>query len=897
MTNKPAAALPVDASDWAEVSPWFDRALDAGPLQLTAWLDALPPAMARHRELLRRLLLDHAQVETDDFLGRGAGPATTPRDIGPYRLLRELGRGGMASVWLAERRDAAPARPVALKLPHAGLATGAFAERLRRERDILAALAHPHIARLFDAGISAEGQPYIALEYVEGRSIVEACDAARQPPRSRVALFGQVLDAVQHAHARLVIHRDLKPSNVLVDDEGRVRLLDFGIAKVLVDGRGEATELTLDRGAAMTLDYASPEQVAGLPLGTASDIYSLGVLLYELLAGRRPYHLSPLPPAELVQAMQRLDIAAPSAVAGDEAAAARGLGGPALRRELRGDLDSIVLKALKPRPQDRYETAAAFRADLERWLRGDTVLARPDSRAYRLRKFVGRHRWAVAGVAASTLAIGTASIGYALQAREALRERDYARAMADRSDATARFLNDLLVEAAQGGKPVSLAQLLERSEQLVARSYQDNPDHRAAVLDTLANYYVTVGQQAKGADLMAQAVALAASSPDPALLDQLRCNQAFAESKLGHADAARRTLQQTLTHEFRDPRVRVVCTLYLSFIGHDLHDREASLRYARQALEQLRAQDQPLPELEAELLGNLGTAYQDNGRSAEAALWFDRALQKYRALGRDRGPVAMTVRNNWSSMLTEAGDPRAALALLDEMVDDARRGGGAAPPLYVYANRAHGLRFVGRYAEAKTAYEALLAAAREHDAVPLMVSAWAGLSAVAREQGDLVASARDVAQAQALLDARGPAAAGAAARLRFERALLDLAQGRAEPARAALQALLAQPAAPAAEVATLTALARAETATGHAAEAVAHARRAVALGESLQGGRAASNRTGGAWLELGRALAATHDGAGAADALHHAQAHLGSTVEPAQAQRAELQRLLAGSPA
>lgn len=294
--------MKIDVQHWPAISALFDQALDLPEEQRRPWLDELPEGQRAHRHTLELLLNDHAHVETQNFLHSlprvGVAPETTPpavaegeRMVGPYRLLRELGRGGMGSVWLAERADGLLKREVALKLPHQGPATRAFAERLVRERDILASLVHPHIASLYDAGVTAQGQPYIALAYVAGCTLIEHCKAQELGVRESVALFQQVLQAVQYAHAHLVIHRDLKPSNVPVDERGQVHLLDFGIAKLLVDGKAEATDLTLDAGQALTPDYASPEQIAGGAISIASDVYSLGVLLYEVLAGQRPYRL------------------------------------------------------------------------------------------------------------------------------------------------------------------------------------------------------------------------------------------------------------------------------------------------------------------------------------------------------------------------------------------------------------------------------------------------------------------------------------------------------------------------------------------------------------------------------------------------------------------------------
>ncbi len=893
---------------WPAVSELLDEALDLPSEEARReWLRGLPPHARPFSDTLEQLLRDHAHVQTGDFLAKPAAAARlgarrneavvegAGRIIGPYRLLHELGRGGMGSVWLAERVDGLLKRAVALKLPHPGLAARGLAERLARERDILAALAHPHIARLYDAGVTADGQPYISLEYIEGRTIVEDCDAQRRDVRARIELFLQVLDAVQYAHAHLVIHRDLKPSNVLVDAQGQVKLLDFGVAKLMIDGRGEVTELTLDAGAALTPDYASPEQILGKPLSTASDVYSLGVLLYQLLTGARPYRLLRQGGASLAQAIAGVDIPRPSAaIAGDEpAAAARGATARQLARALRGDLDTIVLKALKAQPEQRYESVEALRADLQRHLKGEPIRARPESRLYVLGKFVARNRLAVAGAAASVLAVLIAAVGYAIQAQVAARERDYAQAQADRSDATARFMNDLLVEAAQSQRPISVNELLARSEKLIADSYRDDPNHRAAIFEMLANYYRMAGGTSKAADLIARAIAAARGAADPALLDQLRCTQAFVNSLLGRVDEAKSELESILGGTIRDPRHRVTCTLYRSSIAQNNGDKAAALRYAQQAQQALRAAKLHLPEVEAEVLGALGTAYKDNGRYADAETHFAESLQRYAELGRGRGHNAQSVRNNLALLRLEAGIPRAALSMLDEILSIGREEQSTAPPpLYMLVNRAAVLQLVGRYDEAVVAAKSVLELARERGNDELAVGALLTLEAVAKDCGDLSEAERLFAQAQAITDARLAPSSRSAMRTRLARGLLDLALGKPQAAYASFDVALRSPSTLPGTVVALIGRADAQRGLGRFDAALDDARRAVSMAEMLRSMNSHSVLIGCAWLAVGQVLNARGDSDGAARALETAIEHLSQTVEPAQVQLVTARRLL-----
>lgn len=299
------------AEELRRLSKMLDQALDMPEAERSAWIDSLQGDAATLGPTLRRMLEASPERETADLLSRGpqftavglfecAECFAVGDTVGPYLLVRELGRGGMGHVWLADRRDGNLKRQIALKLPVSGLRRGLLVERFARERDILASLTHPNIARLYDAGVTSDGQPFMALEYVHGRSLTSYCDGGKLDITHRIGLVLQVLDAVQYAHSRLVIHRDLKPGNILVTEDAQVKLLDFGIAKLLADEKGESAEALTQVGAiAFTPDYASPEQVRGESLGTASDVYSLGVVLYELLCGHRPHKRGRNPAASL----------------------------------------------------------------------------------------------------------------------------------------------------------------------------------------------------------------------------------------------------------------------------------------------------------------------------------------------------------------------------------------------------------------------------------------------------------------------------------------------------------------------------------------------------------------------------------------------------------------------
>jgi serine/threonine protein kinase/TolB-like protein/Tfp pilus assembly protein PilF len=416
--------MELSALQMARMSRLLDEVLPLDEAARRLWLGKLATEDQDLESALRQALLapDGSVAEVLSTLPKvESGPHTVAHGlklgerVGPYALVRELGAGGMAEVWLAQRADGAYKREVALKLPVLARLRKDLALRFERERDILASLEHPNIARLYDAGVSGEGLPYLAMEFVAGQALTEWCDAHRLGLRERLKLFLQVLDAVQYAHDQHVIHRDLKPPNILVTQSGQVKLLDFGVAKLLCEvDEAQSTALTRMYGQALTPEYASPEQLRGEAVDAASDLYALGVVLYELLCGSRPYRLKPgASMAQLELAIASARVEKPSTQLGLEAVDKRATTREKLARRLRGDLDAIVLKAIARQPAERYSSAAALADDLQHYLSGEPVEARPDRFFYRLGKFVLRQR---AGVAASTagVVLVAASIGFVL---------------------------------------------------------------------------------------------------------------------------------------------------------------------------------------------------------------------------------------------------------------------------------------------------------------------------------------------------------------------------------------------------------------------------------------------------------------------------------------------------
>ena len=496
---------------WQRVSELFEAALDLPKDGRLVWLDAECGDDVALRAEVQRLLDADAAAESAEFLQHGV-PTPTPqqwsglhaedyepgsRRFGAYRLLRLIGQGGMGEVHLAERADGVFEQRVALKLlPHP---TPGLVQRFELERRILARLEHPNIARLLDGGIGADHIPYFAMEYVDGEPITQYVTQRVLDVAQTLRLFLGVCDGVQYAHRNLVVHRDLKPSNILVTADGTPKLLDFGIAKVLqATGRSDATQTA---ARAFTPDYAAPEQIRGDLITTATDVYALGVVLYELLAGRRPYTFKGHS-GSLEQAILDTEPAAPSSV--EEL--------PQRRRSLRGDLDRIVLTALAKEPNRRYSSAEALATDLRRYLEGRPIAARGDSTAYRIRKFVRRNRAAVAaGVAVAFALVAATAVS--------LQQAHIARAQAARAEAVNGFLDSIFrsIDPANAkGREVGAKELIDAGAQRVDRDLAAQPAAAAQLHATLGDTYLALGDYAK-AEAQYRAT-LAQAQPDQARL-------------------------------------------------------------------------------------------------------------------------------------------------------------------------------------------------------------------------------------------------------------------------------------------------------------------------------------------------------------------------------------------
>jgi len=528
---------------WRQIDDLFAQALDRPPDERAAFLDEACAATSPLRANVEALLAA-SDASSDAFLheidlDQAAAliesvdePALTGQQIGPYRILRELGRGGMGAVYLAERADGQFDQQVALKLIKRGMDSEAILRRFLHERQILARLQHVNIARLLDGGVSADGQPYFAMEYVEGVSMTAYCDGRRLEVEARLRLFEKVCRAVQYAHANLVVHRDLKPSNMLVTEAGELKLLDFGIAKVLGDdAQADGATLTEAGFRVMTPEYAAPEQVRGEAVTTATDVYALGVVLYELLTGHRPYQFERRTPEAVARVIGEAQPERPSTavsrsaevrrgdgtmetITPEEVSRARGTKPERLSRRLSGDLDVVVLKALRKEPERRYASAEAFVEDIQRHLAGMPVGARRDTVGYRASKFVQRHKVGVAASAAlavlAMLAVGFA-VAMALQQAKTARETTKTEEVKD-------FLVSLFEVSdpdESKGETITARELLDEGAARVETELADQPEVQAEMMTVVGEIYQKLGLYDPARPLLERALTLRQSLYGP----------------------------------------------------------------------------------------------------------------------------------------------------------------------------------------------------------------------------------------------------------------------------------------------------------------------------------------------------------------------------------------------
>jgi serine/threonine-protein kinase len=745
---------------WSEADQLFDQALELPPTERERFLDQCCAANSALREQVQALLRADAAAENfleldgwrlvEPLVRQPEADRATGRGVGPYRVVRELARGGMGVVYLAERADGQFEQRVALKLIKRGMDSDEIHRRFLAERQILARLNHPHIARLLDGGVSAEGQPYFAIEYVDGTTITAHCAERNLGIEERLGLFLDACDAVRYAHQHLVVHRDIKPSNVLVTPDGQVKLLDFGIAKLLSQEGAEETGLTETGVRMMTPEYATPEQVRGQAVTTATDVYALGTVLYELLAGRRAHRLESRTPVEVERIVCHVEPPPPSSVAS-----------AALRKRLGGDLDTITLRALRKEPDRRYPTVEQLAGDVRRHLAGRPVTARPDTWRYRVVKFVGRHRLGVAAGVVIALSLVGGLAGTIWQARIAAERARVASAEA----AKQRAVRDFLVQLFQAsdprqarGREITAREILDRGRRGIDTALAEHPEVRAELLTVLGIVHRSLASYAPADTLFGQAVGLTRrleGNVQPELAARL---SEWATNLMQQDQNARAAslLEEAITRLRSDPAHEAMLAQPLRMRGWAQANQgkyAEAVALGREALAiDLRYRGDGTAEV-AEDLSELSNALFRSGdvaggdSAARAALTIRR-----RTLGPDH-PELLSAMADAAVMRGESRDYVEAEKLFREVVAGRRRLYPGGHPELAMALEELGywveMQARSRYPEAESLYVQALAMYRsqlgpEHSEVARTLSSVGG---VRYEMGDLPAGVRDMSEA------------------------------------------------------------------------------------------------------------------------------------------------------
>jgi eukaryotic-like serine/threonine-protein kinase len=736
---------------WEAFSSLLGDLLDLDPEARRRRLDEIEQSDPASAAELRGLLAGQTAINNAAFLeGRplGIDASLAGQTVGNYTLEAHLGHGGMGNVWLARRSDGRFDSKVAVKLLNLALIGRGGIERFEREGRFLARLTHPHIARLIDAGVAGGNQPFLVLEYVPGVAIDAWCDDRRLPIADRVKLFLDVLSAVAHAHSNLILHRDLKPSNIFVTDDGQVKLLDFGIAKLIDEETmgSDMTELTRAAGRPFTPEYAAPEQVQNSAVTTATDVYTLGILLYKLLAGTHPIPCS----GSMVDQLRAVVDSEPTRPSetvgrgGEQTASLRGLSAQRLSKLLTGDLDNILSKALKKNPAERYGTVTAFADDLKRYLNHEPVSACADSMSYRLRKFVRRNRLGVGAAAAVALSLMMGLAATIWQSREASRQRDRALLALTRAETESDFVDQMITGTWAADERISRSEFLARSEQLAMRALNNQPEQQSTVLLSLGSFYAAGGDFPHADELQRRAVDLLPPNSDLSWRAKSECAESLTNWSIKGAPADQARIAGWASRPDIDPDVAIQCELDLASIAWSSTNAKAALEYATKARDMLAHSPRRRPTLEASVHGNLGYAYTLNGKSVDANLEYAKAIELYRQLDRMNSASAMAILNNWSTSSVASGDVKQALSVIDEVIHL----GSQQTSVLSLVNRASVLLALARYSDAIAQADAALIVAREVQSKVAETSALLSKTGAYTELGELDAAEDTLAKAK-----------------------------------------------------------------------------------------------------------------------------------------------------
>ncbi len=733
------------------------------------------------------MMADRRDLEAQGFLEtsliRAPCQEWAGTQLGAYTITSLIGRGGMGEVWLAQRSDGRFEGKFAVKFLETYSASPAALDRFRREGRVLARLAHPHIARLIDAGVTASDRPYLILEYVQGTRMDEYCAKYSLGVEARVRLILDVLGALAHAHSNLVIHRDIKPTNILVTEAGEAKLLDFGIAK-LVGSEAESdadAPVTRFEDAAFTPEYAAPEQILGELPSTATDVYQMGVLMFSLFTGRLPLGKEGTTRAQRIKAALDDDPPRMSEVAP-----------AAIRKALRGDLDAIVSKALRKLPRERYGTAAALADDLKRYLQSEPVQARANLVTYRMHKFIRRYRGAVIGTATSAVALIAVTVFALYQMREAQIQRDQSREQARRAELQAEFVT--LMMSNVGDKPATAEQLLDAGYKLVSQHYTDDPIFRMSAMLNLAARYGDIGLTPKQYSLLQGADQIARSVKDWSMMSRAECGLAEAEIDLGHLDRAVSWIASAKAAMGHVPDQNPLYLEDCMEADADVIDARgnptAATQIAGQALALLEQSGATHDLRYSDLLGRIADYYKSAGDTHKGFEYVERALAAAERNGLGDTDAAMTAVHNVASSLTGFGELKEGCSREARLVDRLQSTGRMVIPAIAVLHGTCLLR-AGDASVALVWYDKGVSAAvaeRDHD-----LEAYARLSRaralIALKRFDEAAA--ELGQADSRLKADGLEGGKQSIRVQIGRGELLLAEQRYAEAAQTLQSVVA----------------------------------------------------------------------------------------------------------
>lgn len=760
----------MDKSTWDRIEQLWDEVLELprrDRSEFIARIEVSEPEVARHiRELMEALddsegfleqpiqqsstaLFRKMNQEMQDS-GESNGSRLIDRQLGNYRIISKIADGGMSSVYLAERADGVYDQQVAIKLMRLGIETPEAEARFYTERQILASLNHPNIAQILDGGVYEDGTPYLVMEYIDGLPLDEYCRKHNLTIEERIRLFLIACDAVRYAHQNLVIHRDLKPNNIFVSQDGHIKLLDFGIAKMLEEQQSGDITRTSTNQHFLSVDFSAPEQVNNQKITTSTDLYSLGVTLYLLLTDCKPYKLTGASLSEIERVITSQTVTRPSKKVLQEADSEEN-SSPAKshHKKLKGDLDNIVLKALEKESRHRYKSVGELTADLNNYLNNKPVSARRATKIYYLKKFIERNKALVAGTLFISALLIFSTFFSIRQANIAAEERDRAQQEATKSEEVAGFLQDLFEtgDPFGDGEDVTLAEVINRGADRITEDLGDQPEVQAELMGVIGNVYHSLGNYTAATELLEQSVEIRERLYPSDHLEVARALNDLGsllrdKGELDRAEAIQRRVLSIRREKLDDDSIALAETLNnLAAVFYDSDQYRQSLPFYEEALKIFRANyDEDHPHLAA-VTNNLANVYYEFNDFDRAQELYRETLEMDRLLYGDEHPFVATSLNNLGRALTDIGNTGEADSVLTHAKNLRKKTLGDSHPYVAqsYYNLAILRNVEGNYSAADSFYTKALLIRREElgETHPRVATALNGLALMHQERGDL----------------------------------------------------------------------------------------------------------------------------------------------------------------